>query len=96
MKAGAAFESLPATAVHKFYLGQSQLGEQNYVAAATTFGEIVNADEFNLRQESEYYLALALAGQGETDKAIAELNNIVAEAGHPSLMEAKALLEDLR
>lgn len=91
-----AFEALPATAVNKFYLGQSLLGEQNFAAAATTFREIVNADVFNLRQESEYYLALALAGQGETEQAIAELNTIVAETGHPSLKEAQALLEDLQ
>lgn len=91
-----AFRALPATAVNKFYLGQSLLGEQNFTAAATTFREIVNADAFNLRQESEYYLALALAGQGETEQAITELKAIVAEAGHPSMKEAKALLEDLQ
>lgn len=94
--ASEAFRALPATAVNKFYLGQSLLGEQNFAAAATTFREIVNADDFNLRQEAEYYLALALAGQGETEQAMVELNTIVAEAGHPSLTEAKALLEDLQ
>jgi len=94
-KAGIAFNALPKTPVNAFYLGQSYLAQGKYAAATSQFKRLTGTG-FNLRQESEYYLALALAGQGETELAIAELNTIVAEAGHPSLKEAKALLEDLR
>ncbi len=93
--AATAFAKLPATAVNKFYLGQSELAQGNFAAAAAQFQDLYNADAFNLAQESAYFLALANLGKGEITEARQALELIAGEAGHPMQKEAKVLLEKM-
>ena len=93
--AATAFAALPATAVNKFYLGQSELAQGNFAAAAAQFGDLYNADEFNLAQESAYFLALANLGEGKIEVARKALELIAGEAGHPMQDKAKTLLTKL-
>ncbi|MEM6770766.1 MAG: hypothetical protein AAF597_09305 [Bacteroidota bacterium] len=92
--AATAFATLPATAVNKFYLGQSLLGDEQFAAAAAQFTDLTKAD-FGLRQESEYYLALARLGAGETELAKTLLTTIGESATHPMQTAAQQLLTEL-
>ncbi len=93
--AATAFAALPATAVNKFYLGQSELAQGNFAAAAAQFRDLHNADEFNLAQESAYFLALAHLGEGKIEAARKALEVIAGEDGHPMQDKAQTLLTKL-
>ncbi len=92
--AATAFAALPATAVHKFYLGQSLLATEQFAEAAAQFTDLTKAD-FGLQQEAGYFLALAQLGAGKTDLAKELLTAIGSEDKHPMQQEARSLLEGI-
>ena len=86
------FTLLPGTQGQRFYLGQSLLATERFAQATEVFLPLATDRSFNLRQESEYYLALARLGTGATQVALDRLSAIAQTAGHPMAAEANALL----
>lgn len=93
--AAQAFAALPATAVNKFYLGQSLLASEQFMEAAAQFTDLTKTD-FGLQQESGYFLALAQLGSEKTDQATQLLNEISQSANHPYKTQAENLLKEIK
>lgn len=86
---------LPDSPVKEFYIGQSLLGLDKYAQAVSRFQPLVESKEFPLREQSEWYLALAYLGNKQAKDAKAVLEKIVTNEGHPFLKEAERVLRKL-
>ncbi|MCP9237038.1 tol-pal system YbgF family protein [Lewinella sp. JB7] len=91
-----AFAALgPDDPVDRFYFGQTLLAQEKYASARDLYRELATQTDFNLTQESAYYLALANLGLGQADEAREEIRRIADNADHPMSREARQLLEKL-
>ncbi|MBB4079498.1 TolA-binding protein [Lewinella aquimaris] len=81
--------------VDRFYFGQTLLAQEKYAPARDIFLDLATATDFNLTQESAYYLAFANIGLGQTTEAREEITRIAGNTDHPMNREARQLLENL-
>ncbi len=92
-EAATAIAALPPSALHDFYLAQIELQQQATEAAIQRLEKLVVSD-FPLREEAEWYLALAFMQQDQGEKARPWLERIAAAPEHPFWERANFLIDN--
>lgn len=92
-EAAMAIAALPPSLLHDFYLAQIELQQQATEKAIQRLEKLV-ASDFPLREEAEWYLALAFMQQNQGEKARPWLERIAAAPEHPFREEASSLMDD--
>ncbi len=78
-----------------FYLGVSKLSTGELTAAETAFNIVASADDPQLREPTDWYLAMTALSAGDDVEARSRLEAITANSGHYYATKAQEVLDDM-